>query len=115
MVAAKRKEKPIVTDFGDFLRDVFQRAGEVGGDALRTRDKGFAERVASQQPHRIVPTKKEEPRKVAVVPRKEEQALPPQVRTVMKDAAIIASEELASLLTKGVEGKRIKYKDWIGA
>lgn len=108
------RKRDIAKDFQEFITSVFAKAEKVGDDALKTRGT-FAENVPrfKERPD-VVPKKKEEPVKVAVVvPKRKEEPLPPQVKKVLKDDAIIASEGLATLLTESVGGKRVNYKDWV--
>jgi hypothetical protein len=115
MSVSAKKEKSIAEDFREFINQVFAKAEQVGGDALKTRGT-FAENVTKfKEPPAVVPKRKEEHVGVAVaVPKRKEEPLPPQVKKVLTDQAIICSEDLSCRMTAEAEGgKRLMYNNWV--
>lgn len=114
-MSVSKRERTVAEDFRTFVEHVFKRAEEVGGDALKTRGT-VGENLPKFTKPEVVPKRKDEPVqvRVAVVPKRKEEPLPHQVKKELTNAGIVAAEELATLLTEGVGGKRVNYKDWAG-
>lgn len=109
-MSLSKTKRNVAEDFRKFIATVFD-------DALKTRGT-FAENVPKfKEPQAVVLKRNEEPAPVkvaVVVPKRKEEPLLPKVKEVLTDAGIIGAEGLATLLTRGVGGERVNYRDWTG-